>query len=1070
MPSPDSPCPKTNPSSLSEDLTAAPARPTHSESDLNTSPPAAEAVADDDGPVLELGRVLGGYRLEKQLGAGGMGAVFLAEDVKLQRKVALKVMKPEVAVRKTSRERFLREARAAARIEHAHIIPILTIGEEDGIPFIAMPFLKGEPLDARLKCGRLAVPEILTIGRQVAEGLAAAHALGMIHRDIKPANIWLEKSASGTFNVKILDFGLARVSGSDEHLTQSGAVMGTPAYMAPEQARALEVDHRADLFSLGVVLFEMSTGQRPFTGRDTMSILSSLAMDTPPAPITLNPDLPPILSNLIVQLLEKDRDKRIGSANDVAGVLKNLQPESTVVVVARPKSVVEANPWADIDASSTTNVITPVAEQPARASSRMTPAAPGKRASSKKGLLFGAGLLAALVLAAVIVVAVRDKGTSNPNQAKQDQGDGLKDSSGKITGPKGVKADGSPIAPAPAGNYAVLCDKGSRITIMPPISPDLSVPLTFEGYFTPTDKWSQVPITAYERFYLSCGGGPWSVYMQGTKEGYAVQGPATPNQSAHVAGIFDGKELRLFVNGRLAGTKRIDKDNPPNLQKTAIHMGHQFIGLMREVRISKVARYDKDFTPAIRFEPDQHTIALYHMDEGAGDVLTDSSGNGHHGKIVGARWVKADGPLQVSALSFDGGTVEFPNFAVDLSKPITVEAYLTPAITNKNASSISVLFRNLLWLGGGDDVWYFGVPKQQIIIKGEMGKTRHVAGVFDKNVLRLYIDGKLAGQKDITLQPALTKVKAGFVLGYGSYHGLIGEVRVSQTVRYDKDFTPAHRFEPDAHTLALYHFDEGAGDKLSDSSGNNHHGKIVGAKWVKVDGSPIASPPSAGAFALAFDGKQAYVDLPAVPYHSGSSFTLEAYVKCGDSADGMRIFNNYSGKEGLSFHVGSDRRLSAVAYILPTGNREPTRIVATGVDHPVDHEWRHIALTYDGTFMRLFLDGVAVARNPNERPGAPHATSTPLRLGGGWIEANSLITPFNGLMRDVRISKVARYDKNFTLPNQFEPDKDTIALYRMSEGAGDVLTDSSGNGHHGKIVGAKWVNGNGTPIGVPLEK
>jgi serine/threonine protein kinase/formylglycine-generating enzyme required for sulfatase activity len=284
----------------------------------------------------ELGR-LGHYRVLRLLGQGGMGLVFEAEDARLQRRVALKVMKPEVAARARHRERFVREAQAAARVEHEHIVPIFQIDEQNGVPFIAMPFLKGEPLDARLRRGRMAPAEVVNVGTQIAEGLAAAHAHGLIHRDIKPGNIWLEaddprvaatRRDSGAeraaVRIRILDFGLARLTGDEAQLTQSGAIMGTPAYMAPEQARGQPVDARADLFSLGCVLYEMATGRRAFHGRDTMAVLSSLALDTPDAPAAVNPTVPAKLSSLIMRLLEKEPAKRPGSAAEVAAELRRL--------------------------------------------------------------------------------------------------------------------------------------------------------------------------------------------------------------------------------------------------------------------------------------------------------------------------------------------------------------------------------------------------------------------------------------------------------------------------------------------------------------------------------------------------------------------------------------------------------------------------------------------------------------------------------------------------------------------------------------------------------------------------
>jgi len=201
-----------------------------------------------------------------------------------------------------------------------------------------MPLLAGEPLDARLK-GRqpLPVADVLLFGRQTAEGLAAAHAAGLIHRDIKPSNIWLERHPDGAFKrVRILDFGLAKAqSAADGELTHSGAILGTPAYMAPEQARGEKVDSRADLFSLGCVLHEMATGMRPFGGHDVFSMLTALATETPASPASVNPALPPALSDLIVRLLSKDPAARPPSAKDVAAELGRINREGEAPAVPR---------------------------------------------------------------------------------------------------------------------------------------------------------------------------------------------------------------------------------------------------------------------------------------------------------------------------------------------------------------------------------------------------------------------------------------------------------------------------------------------------------------------------------------------------------------------------------------------------------------------------------------------------------------------------------------------------------------------------------------------------------------
>ena len=193
----------------------------------------------------EIGR-LGGYRIVQILGYGGMGVVFQAEDVRLQRAAALKTMLPSLAASAANRRRFHQEAKAAAALEHDHIVTIYQVGEDRGVPFIAMQLLKGESLEQRLlRTGRLDAAELLRMGRETASGLAVAHERGLIHRDIKPSNIWLE-ARDRTPRVKILDFGLARSLADNANLTGRGIILGTPAYMAPEQARGQTIDARAD--------------------------------------------------------------------------------------------------------------------------------------------------------------------------------------------------------------------------------------------------------------------------------------------------------------------------------------------------------------------------------------------------------------------------------------------------------------------------------------------------------------------------------------------------------------------------------------------------------------------------------------------------------------------------------------------------------------------------------------------------------------------------------------------------------------------------------------------------------
>jgi tetratricopeptide (TPR) repeat protein/tRNA A-37 threonylcarbamoyl transferase component Bud32 len=260
------------------------------------------------------------FHVVRLIGEGSNGLVFEAEDSVMGRRVAIKVMRPEIAGSQTARIRFVREARAGGAVVHENVVPVYQIGEIHGLPYLAMPFLVGETLEDRLKRQRpLPADEIIRIGREAAEGLAAAHAVGLTHRDVKPANLWLEE---GTGRVKLLDFGLAQAAAEDAKLTATGAFIGTPAYVAPEQARnAGSVDGRSDLFSLGAVLYEAAAGRRAFEATGLINLLYQVAHQTPPPPATVNHTIPAALSQLIMRLLEKEPSRRPTSARAVADEL-----------------------------------------------------------------------------------------------------------------------------------------------------------------------------------------------------------------------------------------------------------------------------------------------------------------------------------------------------------------------------------------------------------------------------------------------------------------------------------------------------------------------------------------------------------------------------------------------------------------------------------------------------------------------------------------------------------------------------------------------------------------------------
>jgi WD40 repeat protein/serine/threonine protein kinase len=346
--------------SLIEKLSALPAISSDTYLRTSDSTPSTEEESGEEIDLLappeaddELGR-LASYRVLRLLGQGGMGIVFHAEDIQLRRPVALKVMRPSLAASGVARQRFSREAQAAAAVVHDHIVSIYQVGEDRGAPFLAMPLLQGESLEDRLRrVDKLSATQALRIGRETAEGLAAAHVRGLIHRDIKPANIFLE---AGSDRVKIVDFGLARAAGDDARLTHTGAIMGTPAYMSPEQARGQAVDGRSDLFSLGCVLYRACTGVVPFKGPDVVSTLTALALTSPVSPRKICPDLPQPLSDLIERLLSKNPEQRPASARDVADAIAGIEREQAASgiapVVGRPATASRPQPDSQTAAES----------------------------------------------------------------------------------------------------------------------------------------------------------------------------------------------------------------------------------------------------------------------------------------------------------------------------------------------------------------------------------------------------------------------------------------------------------------------------------------------------------------------------------------------------------------------------------------------------------------------------------------------------------------------------------------------------------------------------------------------
>ncbi len=290
--------------------------------------PVASAVTfspQSAGPLENIeGRVIGSYIIRRELGRGGMGVVYLADDTRLSRRVALKAITPGVGREASGRERLRLEARAAAGLSHPGIATVYALEEIDDELYLVCEFVPGEPLRALMKSGPLPIDEVVEIGTQLARALAAAHAQGIVHRDIKPENI--VKTPSGI--VKVLDFGLARVESSPStRLTQSGVILGTPAYLAPEQALGLNVDFRTDLFALGLLLYELASGVNPFVATTITTTIVRIVEEEPPPLSAVQPASVPELDRIVATCLRKDPLERYRSTQEVVGDLESLGAE-----------------------------------------------------------------------------------------------------------------------------------------------------------------------------------------------------------------------------------------------------------------------------------------------------------------------------------------------------------------------------------------------------------------------------------------------------------------------------------------------------------------------------------------------------------------------------------------------------------------------------------------------------------------------------------------------------------------------------------------------------------------------
>lgn len=668
---------------------------------------AAELLTQRDQSLVK-SLVLGQYVLLDRLGAGGMGEVFLARHRRMQRLVALKVLAKGLAQDKVAAERFLREVRSVAALSHPHVVQAYDADEHDGTPYLVMEYVDGSDLGRLLQTrGPLTVDEAVGYVVQAAQGLAYVHERGILHRDIKPSNLLVDRAGV----VKILDLGLARAASfvaSDRQLTGDCQVVGTVDYMAPEQAAdARSADARSDIYGLGCTLYRLLTNAAVYEGAGAM--LKIVAHHTEPIPSLLSrrDDVPASLDAVVRKMLAKRPEDRQQSMREVAadltkwrqtrrrasgdgreesrwtGFIQLLKSPfaSPVAQVggdallesktssASGSKVGESAAEVDTDAGNetvSTSRGSSVARLRTATDSKSSPRTVGKNRSSAIGLALFACIGTWWMLRDAPEKSVPTSSAANVDVRE-------------------VKS-ASPIvaASAPAIDNALSFDGIGSYVAIDGWSYRSGMPLTIEmwAYIATMEHLARAEQLASDsESGLSLGrqrGKTWQ-FQIGTNDergGFhyrtAFAKTAVPVQKAvHFAGVYDGGEIRFYIDGKLEGREAVPNPTPSSTLPLVIGAVPQsggrpkeyFFGNIDEVRVSKSARYFDDFQPDRLHHADGDTRALFHFDEGAGQIAVDASGNGLHGRIVDARWIRA----KVFEPSFESRPVTIVN-GVDVTK------------------------------------------------------------------------------------------------------------------------------------------------------------------------------------------------------------------------------------------------------------------------------------------------------------------------------------------------------------------------------------------------------------------
>ncbi len=849
------------------------------------------------------------YLILDLLDAGGMGMVFKAIHRPMNRTVAIKMIAQHLLASPEQVKRFQREVRVAATLEHPNIVRSYDADRARGVHFLVMEYVRGDNLATIVRRqGPMSVEQAVDCIRQAAKGLRYAQKQGVIHRDIKPGNLMLGDEGL----VKVLDLGLANVDASfrlaqqssltgdqdnataqslvGSELTTAGAVLGTVSFMAPEQSLdAHKADTRADIYSLGCTLYYLLIGEAPYKGDTIFQVFMEHREGSIPTLRDKRPDVPEKVEAVCEKMLAKAPEDRYQTMGELLSGIEDCDITPPPEKAARSVSEGRAN--------------SPVRPTDTLASQEST-SQPRSRG--------------ALTWLSVLVLLLAFGGGYWWWHSNAVQGNAQYDESSADNG--NVTAAMQPAAIAEPQCGLRFNGEGDFVEI-PLIDHLGDDPLTIEA-------WVHLEANESAGIVFQGSYGRYSLYHTPAdaklKPHHWIFGHefnsgclnAISHEKVefgrryHIAAVWQKHRPRLYIDGVLASA---DRDgywtSRPSIRNAYIGGWPQtedfirsaFRGLIDELRISDVARYSEDFTPQDRFETDDDTLALYHFDEGEGDVLHDASGNDHHGTIVGAKWVRIDEQsklAQVSrALSFNIGMVTLPQFDWNETTTFTWELRVSQdddrwgEILKLKHESLNIYLArspNQQWVATikkGDDASVLAQVRAAIPFIAR--ESYQIAVVFDESELLLFVNGHLASRAKLLSEFKMPNrpILIGSNLEEQAFNGTIDEIRFSNIARYTEDYTPVERFEPDEHTIALYHCDE-EGDTLIDSSGSGYHVNLTEATTGNVSRIKIYDEANMSAADLLATGEYEWRVVERLPEPINSAAgELGAHL----TADGLTI-------------------------------------------------------------------------------------------------------------------------------------------------------------------------------------